>query len=67
MNLSGWQLIAALAVGAAMGVTGAVLHSAELVTLGGTVLGGVLGLMQPYRGAEPRTRSTDERKEKAPP
>lgn len=64
MNLSGWQLIAALTVGAAMGVTGAVLHSPELVTLGGTVLGGVLGLMQPYRGTEPRTRSTDERKDR---
>lgn len=59
MNLSGWQLIAALSVGAAMGVTGACLHSAELVTLGGTVLGGVLGLMQPYRGQHPRAHSRD--------
>ena len=64
MNLSGWQLIAALTVGAAMGVTGAVLHSAELVTLGGTVLGGVLGLMQPYRGQHPRTRAGDEKEER---
>jgi hypothetical protein len=64
LNLSGWQLIAALAVGAAMGVTGSVLKSPELVTLGGTVLGGVLGLMQPYRGQHPRTRATDERDER---
>jgi hypothetical protein len=61
VNLSGWQLIAALTVGAAMGVTGAVMHAPELVTLGGTVLGGVLGLMQPFRGQHPRTRATDER------
>ena len=64
MNLSGWQLVAALAVGAAMGVTGAVLHAPELVTLGGTVLGGVLGLMQPYRGAHPRQRATDEKEDR---
>jgi hypothetical protein len=64
VNLSGWQLIAALAVGAAMGVTGAVMKSPELVTLGGTVLGGVLGLMQPYRGQHPRTRAEDREGER---
>lgn len=63
MNLTGWQLVVALFVGAALGVTGAAIKSDALITLAGTVLGGVLGLMQPGRSPESRTRSTDKAEE----
>lgn len=63
MNLTGWQLIAALIVGGGLGVTGAVIKSDALITLAGTVLGGVLGLMQPARSPEARTRLSDRPEE----
>lgn len=59
MNLTGWQLVASLAVGAGLGALGAIMHADSLVTLAGTILGGVLGLMQPWRGHHPRSRLTD--------
>jgi hypothetical protein len=46
-----WATVAALAIGAAVAVTGAFLNVPGLIALGGTIVGGVLGNAIPGRAA----------------
>lgn len=49
-------------VGAALAVAGVVLpHGEALVALGSSIVGGVLGILQPWRSPSQRTRATDRR------
>jgi hypothetical protein len=49
-------------IGAALAVLGVVLpHGDALVALASSIVGGVLGVLQPWRGPAPRTRASDRR------
>lgn len=58
--IHGWQAVGALVVGAALAVAGVVLpHGEALVALGSSIVGGVLGVLQPWRSPTQRTRASD--------
>lgn len=49
-------------IGAVLAVAGVVLpHGDALVALGSSVVGGVLGILQPWRSPNQRTRASDRR------
>jgi hypothetical protein len=59
-QLHGWQAIAALLIGAALAVAGVALpHGDALVALGSSIVGGVIGVLQPWRSPQSRGRASD--------
>lgn len=59
-QIHGWHVVGALLVGGALAVAGVVLpHGEALVALGSSIVGGVLGVLQPWRSPTQRTRASD--------
>jgi hypothetical protein len=59
-SFSGWQAVSALAIGAGLAIAGVWMpNGAALVGLGGSIIGGVIGSLQPWRSPQQRTRASD--------
>lgn len=60
-SLTGWQSVAALAIGASLATFGVYWPTGSaLVGLGGAIIGGVLGMTQPGRNPLTRSRVSDK-------
>jgi hypothetical protein len=60
VSLHGWQAVAMVALGVGCAVAGVWLpHGDALVALGSTIVGGVVGVLQPWRSPNQRTRAAD--------